>query len=247
VQPTLIDRVQDRYGNTIYSHDAADGNKRVCVDCDTPNVAPGRSPRIVNERERVMDPVTAYQLTSMMTGVVKRGTAKKTVKLGVPTAGKTGTTNDAKDVWFVGFTSNIVAGCYIGYDNPRSLGRGASGGGFCGPVFTQFMKKATKKYGGGDFRAPDECTFVKIDRFSGARLGADAKGDNVVSECFREEDVLTVVFGGEGLTGSFSVSGSFETFDRGGEKKEEVTTSTGKKAVVGKKAGFGTLTSGGLY
>jgi penicillin-binding protein 1A len=248
VQPTLVDRVQDRYGNTIYSHDAAEGNKRVCVDCDDPNVLPGRSPRIVNERERVMNAVTAYQLTSMMQGVVQRGTARKTVNIGVPTAGKTGTTNDAKDVWFVGFTSNIVAGCYIGYDNPRSLGRGASGGGFCGPVFTQFMTKATKKYGGGAFKVPAECSFVKIDRFSGARLGEGAGGDNVVSECFREDDLESVLFGGMGLTGSFAVSGSFDLIrpDGAGQAKE-VTTSTGKKAVVGKKAGFGTLSSGGLY
>ncbi len=249
VQPTLIDRVQDRYGTTIFSHDAADGNKRVCVDCDDPNLTPGRSPRIVNDRERVMDPVTAYQLTSMMRGVVERGTASRTVNTGVPTAGKTGTTNDAKDVWFVGFTSNIVAGCYIGYDTPRSMGRGASGGGMCGPVFNRFMLKAVAKYGGGEFKTPEECRFIKIDRFSGARLGDDASGDNVVSECFRDYDLDTIIFGGAGLTGSFSVSGSFDLInpsDTGGASRE-VTTSTGKKAVVGPKAGFGTLSSGGLF
>jgi penicillin-binding protein 1A len=244
VEPTLVDRVQDRYGNTIYSHDAAEGNKRVCVDCDQPDLAPGRSPRIVNERERVMNAVTAYQLTSMMQGVVQRGTARKTVKLGVPTAGKTGTTNDAKDVWFVGFTSNIVAGCYMGYDNPRSLGRGASGGGFCGPVFTQFMQKAVQKYGGGEFKAPEECSFIKIDRFSGARLSDGASGDNVVSECFREGE--ETIFGIQ-FDGGFAISGSFDLINPGQGSAKEVTTSTGKKAVVGEKAGFGTLSSGGLY
>ncbi len=249
VQPTLIDRVQDRYGTTIFSHDAAPGNKRVCVDCDDPNLRDGRSPRIVNDRERVMDPITAYQLTSMMRGVVQRGTARKTVKLGVPTAGKTGTTNDAKDVWFVGFTSNIVAGCYIGYDTPKPMGRGASGGGMCGPVFTRFMRKATKKYGGGDFRVPEDCQFIKIDRFSGARLGESASGPNVVSECFRIDDPANIIFGGQGITGSFAVSGSFDLIrpnDAAGQARE-VTTSTGKKAVVGPKAGFGTLSSGGLF
>jgi membrane peptidoglycan carboxypeptidase len=93
-------------------------------------------PRIVSNRERVIDPVTAYQVTSMMQGVVQRGTAAGTVGgAGIPAAlaGKTGTTNDARDVWFVGFSSSIVAGCYIGYDQPRSLGRRASGGGMCGP------------------------------------------------------------------------------------------------------------------
>ncbi|MFW2587159.1 penicillin-binding protein 1A [Sagittula sp. SSi028] len=247
VQPTLVDRVQDRYGNTVYSHDTAQGNARVCVDCADPNLPQGRSPRIVNDRERVMDPVTAYQLTSMMRGVVERGTASKTVKLNVPTAGKTGTTNDAKDVWFVGFTSNIVAGCYIGYDTPRSLGRGASGGGFCGPVFTQFMREAVKKYGGGEFKVPESCNFVNIDRFSGARLGDGASGPNVVSECFREDDLLNGIWGIQ-LDGGFAISGSFDLIrPDGGAVAKEVTTSTGKKAVVGPKAGFGTLSSGGLY
>ncbi|MDA7424181.1 penicillin-binding protein 1A [Thalassococcus lentus] len=245
VQPTLIDRVQDRYGNTIYSHDAEDGNKRVCVDCDNPNLAAGRSPRIVNERERVMNAITAYQLTSMMEGVVERGTAKKTVNLPVPTAGKTGTTNDAKDVWFVGFTSNIVAGCYIGFDTPRSLGRGASGGGMCGPVFTRFMQKAVQKYGGGAFDVPAGCEFIKIDRFSGARLGESASGPNVVAECFREGE--QPVFGIQ-FDGGFAMSGAFDLIrpNNNGAAKE-VTTSSGKKAIVGPKAGFGSLSSGGLY
>ncbi len=246
VQPTLIDRVQDRYGNTIYSHDAAEGNKRVCVDCDDPSIRAGWSPRIVNDRERVMNPVTAYQLTSMMRGVVERGTAKKTVTLNVPTAGKTGTTNDAKDVWFVGFTPNIVAGCYIGFDTPRSLGRSASGGGFCGPVFNSFMQKAVAKYGAGEFDVPPGCTFINIDRFSGARLGSGASGPNVVSECFREEDLDVIVFGNT-LTGGFSVTGNFDRIGAETTRAREVTTSTGKKAVVGPKAGFGTLSSGGLY
>ncbi len=245
VQPTLVDRVQDRYGVTVYSHESALGNKRVCVDCDNPDLAPGQSPRVVDERERVMDAVTAYQLTSMMRGVVDRGTARRTVNLSVPTAGKTGTTNDAKDVWFVGFTSNIVAGCYIGYDTPRSLGRGASGGGMCGPVFNEFMQKAVKKYGGGPFRVPQDCNFIKIDRFTGARLDDGASGGNVVSECFRsgEEPIFGVMF-----DGGFAISGSFDLIQPDGSTvAREVTTSTGEKAIVGPKAGFGTLSSGGLY
>ncbi|MBN7786762.1 PBP1A family penicillin-binding protein [Ponticoccus gilvus] len=245
VEPTLVDRVQDRYGATVYSHDAAEGNRRVCVDCDDPNIAPGRSPRIVNERERIMNAVTAYQLTSMMQGVVERGTARSAVNLSVPTAGKTGTTNDSKDVWFLGFTSNIVAGCYIGYDTPRPLGRGASGGRFCGPVFQRFMQKAVAEYGGGAFKVPAECEFIKIDRFSGARLSDSASGPNVVSECFRfgEEPVFGIQF-----DGGFAISGSFDLIrPEGGSAAREVTTSTGEKAIVGPKAGFGTLSSGGLY
>lgn len=239
VEPTLVDRVQDRYGKTVYKHD-----ERICTDCNDPAIAPTRSPRIVSDRERVMNAVTAYQLTSMMRGVVERGTASKTVNLGVPTAGKTGTTNDAKDVWFVGFTNRIVAGCYIGYDTPRSLGQGASGGGMCGPVFNQFMKKATKKYGASKFRVPEGCQFIKIDRFSGARLSGGASGDNVVNECFREgeEPIFGVSF-----DGGFAMGSNLSLIRPDGQVASQVTTSTGKKAVVGPRATFGTLSSGGLY
>ena len=239
VEPTLVDRVQDRYGKTVYRHDPRD-----CTDCDDPSIAETRGPRIVSDRERVMDAVTAYQLTSMMKGVVDRGTASKYVNLPVPAAGKTGTTNDAKDVWFVGFTSNIVAGCYIGYDRPRSLGRGASGGGFCGPVFQRFMSEAIQKYGGGKFRVPDNCEFIKIDRFSGARLSSDAGGNNVVTECFREgeEPVFGIMF-----DGGFAMGSNFDMIVPEGQGAKQVTTSTGKKAIVGPKASFGTLSSGGLY
>ncbi|WP_439110350.1 penicillin-binding protein 1A [Lentibacter sp.] len=238
VEPTLIDRVQDRYGKTVYRHD-----ERICVDCDSPTIARDQSPSIVNNRERVMNAVTAYQLTSMMTGVVSRGTASKHVNLGVPVAGKTGTTNDSKDVWFIGFTNNIVAGCYIGYDNPRSLGSGASGGGMCGPVFQRFMSKAIQKYGAGKFRAPKECEFIKIDRFTGARLSDSAEGDHVVIECFREGEQIEF---GIMFDGGFAMGENLPLVRESGAAKQ-VTTSTGKKAVVGPKAGFGTLSTGGLY
>jgi penicillin-binding protein 1A len=199
---------------------------------------------VISNRERVMDPVTAYQLTSMMTGVVERGTARSTVNLSVPAAGKTGTTNDAKDVWFVGFTSNIVAGCYIGYDQPKPMGRGASGGGMCGPVFQRFMSQAVKKYGGGEFEVPDGCTFINIDRFSGARLSTGASGDNVVSECFREgeEPIFGITF-----DGGFAMGADLPLVEEVGRTAREVTTSTGKKTIVGPKASFGSLSSGGLY
>ncbi len=190
-----------------------------------------------------MDAITAYQLTSMMRGVVQRGTASRTVNLSVPTAGKTGTTNDSRDVWFVGFTSNIVAGCYIGYDRPRNM-PGASGGGMCGPVFNRFMSEAVKELGGGDFKVPEGGHFIKIDRFSGARLPDDATGDYVVAEYFRdgEEPLFGVMF-----DGGFAMGSNLPLFDRDGAGGEEVRTSTGKTVVVPDKADFGTLSSGGLY
>ncbi|WP_370244097.1 penicillin-binding protein 1A [Salipiger sp.] len=245
VEPTLVDRVQDRYGRTIYNHESAKGNERVCIDCAEDSLPPGVSPTIRNNRERIMDAVTAYQLTSMMQGVVERGTAARVVDLGVPTAGKTGTTNDAKDVWFIGFTSNIVAGCYIGYDNPSPMGRGAYGASMCGPVFQRFMTEAVQKYGGGAFDVPEACEFINIDRFSGARLGPDASGPNVVAECFRRGQ--EPMFGIQ-LDGGWAMSGNFDLIQPDGSTRaREVTTSTGRKATVGPKASFGTLSSGGLY
>jgi len=239
VEPTLVDRVQDRWGKTVYRHD-----RRDCADCENPNIAPGEAPRILSDRERVMDAITAYQLTSMMTGVVQRGTASKTVNLPVPTAGKTGTTNDGRDAWFVGFTSNIVAGCYIGYDRPRTM-PGASGGGMCGPVFNRFMKKAIAEYGGGPFKVPPGGHFIKIDRFTGARLPGDASGDHVVAEYFRdgEEPLFGVMF-----DGGFAMGSNLPLFAPGGDDQEsEVITSTGKRVVVPAKADFGSLSSGGQY
>jgi len=239
VEPTLVDRVQDRYGRTVYRHDT-----RSCTDCSLVSLPAGQSPAIVSNRERIMNAITAYELTSMMEGVVQRGTASRTVNLPVPIAGKTGTTNDAKDVWFIGFSSNVVAGCYIGYDNPRSLGRAASGGGICGPVFNEFMTEAIKEYGGTRFRVPADCQFIHIDRFSGARLPDDASGENVVAECFRpgEEPIFGITF-----DGGFAMAADLPLFDEVPRQSRQVTTSDGSVGTVGPKASFGTLSSGGLY
>ncbi len=244
VEPTLVDRVQDRYGNTVYRHD-----RRACVDCDDPDLPPGEAPRIVSYRERVMDPVTAYQLTSMMKGVVDRGTAAGAIDLPVPVAGKTGTTNDARDAWFIGFTSNIVAGCYVGFDQPRSLGSGAYGSTMCGPVFQEFMTQAIKKFGGGPFRVPPGGHFLKIDRYTGARLPDDASGAHVVAEYFRdgEEPMFGITYDGGFAMGSdlLIIDQQDGSVMQAGDR--EVTTSTGRKTTVGPKASFGTISSGGLY
>ena len=242
LEPTLVDRVQDRYGRTVYRHD-----KRTCADCTTATLPKGRGLGITSDRERVMDAITAYQLTSMMEGVVLRGTARG-INLPVPVAGKTGTTNDAKDVWFIGYTSTIVAGCYIGYDNPKSLGN-VSGGGFCGPVFESFMKVAIQKYGGSKFKVPPGGYFVKIDRFTGARLSDDASGENVVAEYFREGE--DPIFGlGALVDGGFEMGQNLPLFAYGetdSGQASTVTTATGETKVIPKKADFGTVSSGGLY
>ncbi|HHI70256.1 MAG TPA: penicillin-binding protein, partial [Rhodobacteraceae bacterium] len=223
---------------TIFRHD-----KRVCEDCRVASLDPGVPPTIISNRERVIDAITAYQIRSMMQGVVQRGTAAGKIKLGVPVAGKTGTTNDAKDVWFTGFTSNIVAGCYMGFDTPRPLGKGAFGGSMCAPVFNEFMQKATKKYGGGPFAVPPGGHFIKIDRFTGARLSDDASGPNVVAEYFRdgEDPVFGIVF-----DGGFAMGANLPLFEEA-ERTRTVTTSDGNSVTLGGKASFGTVSSGGLY
>ena len=242
VEPTLVDRVQDRFGTTIYRHD-----QRKCADCQLASLSMGVAPQIISDRDRVMDPITAYQLTSMMQGVIQRGTGRG-INLPVPVAGKTGTTNDAKDVWFIGYTSNVVAGCYIGYDQPRSLGS-VSGGGLCGPVFQEFMTKAVAKYGGTEFAVPPGGYFQKIDRFTGAMLYEDATGDNVVAEYFR--DGQDSQFGMAVVDGGFAMGSNLPLFaygeTDGSEGGQTVTTSTGETKVIPKKADFGTMSSGGLY
>ncbi len=238
VEPTLVDRIQDRFGKTIYRHD-----DRQCVDCNSSWLEPDESPTIVTDRWQVMDAITAYQLTSMMKGVVDRGTASRVVNLPVPTAGKTGTTNESKDAWFIGFTSNIVAGCYIGYDRPRPMGRGAYGGTMCGPVFQSFMEKAVEKYGGGPFEVPPGGHFIKIDRFSGARLPADATGDYVVAEYFRDgvDGFIDRVY-----DGGFAMGSDLPLFEEASSGRQ-VTTSTGNTITVGPNASQGDLQGGGLY
>jgi penicillin-binding protein 1A len=138
-----------------------------------------------------------------------------------------------------------VAGCYIGFDNPRSLGRSAYGAGMCGPVFQRFMSEAIQKYGGGPFEVPPGGHFIKIDRFSGARLSDEASGPNVVAEYFRdgEEPIFGITF-----DGGFAMGADLPLVEEVGRfSGREVTTSTGNKALVGPKASFGTLSSGGLY
>jgi penicillin-binding protein 1A len=248
VEPTLVDRVQDRYGRTIYRHD-----QRICEDCTDVSLPGGAEPTVVADRERVMDAITAYQLTSMMQGVVQRGSASG-LSLPVPIAGKTGTTNDAKDVWFIGYSSNIVAGCYIGYDQPRSMGDSAYGGTLCVPVFQDFMEDAVARFGGSEFAVPPGGYFVNIDRFTGARLGEGASGSNVVAEYFREGEEYLAGLGNIIVDGGFGMGSNLPLFaygesDAGGGtgSSATVTTSSGETRVVPRNADFGTLSSGGLY
>jgi len=178
INATLIDRIQDRFGRTIYQHD-----QRKCEGCEATAWSGQDEPILVDTREQVLDPMTAYQITSMMEGVVKRGTATVVLQVGKPIAGKTGTTNDEKDAWFIGFSPDLVCGVFIGYDKPRPMGKGMTGGVLAAPIFTEFMKTALQDAPPKEFQVPPGIELIPIDRRTGLR--AQAGGDGVILEAFK--------------------------------------------------------------
>ncbi|MEP9353662.1 penicillin-binding protein 1A [Xanthobacter sp. KR7-65] len=178
VTPSLIDRIQDRYGHTIFRHD-----ERECRGCDAERWDNQPEPTLIDRRPVVLDPMTAYQITSMMEGVVQRGTGTALKEVGKPIAGKTGTTNDEKDAWFIGFTPEVVVGVYLGYDKPRPMGKGSTGGLISAPIVRDFMKVALADRPALPFRVPAGIKLVRIDRKSGQRTSA---GDgNAILEGFK--------------------------------------------------------------
>lgn len=179
IKPTLIDRIQDRYGHTIYKHD-----QRECRGCDADKWSNQPEPTLVDRREQVLDPMTAYQITSMMEGVVQRGTATSVREVGKPIAGKTGTTNDEKDAWFVGYSPDVVVGVYLGYDKPRHLGRGQTGGHLAAPVVRDFMKLALADKPAVPFRVPAGIKLIRIDPKTGMRVSPGSGGRSIL-EAFK--------------------------------------------------------------
>jgi penicillin-binding protein 1A len=170
VKATLIDRIQDRYGHTIFKHD-----QRECRGCDAPEGWKNQpEPTLIDRREQVLDPMTAYQITSMMEGVVQRGTATVVRDVGKPIAGKTGTTNDEKDAWFVGFSPDVVVGLYMGYDKPKALGKGGTGGHLAAPVARDFLKLALADKPAVPFKIPAGIKLIRVDLKSGMRAGPDS-------------------------------------------------------------------------
>ncbi|MBB6013150.1 penicillin-binding protein 1A [Aquamicrobium lusatiense] len=178
IKPSLIDRIQDRYGKTVFRHD-----DRGCEGCNASDWQNQPEPELIDNAEQVLDPMTAYQITSMMVGVVQRGTATSVAELGRHIAGKTGTTNDEKDAWFIGYTPNLVVGLYLGYDKPRSLGRGTTGGGLSAPVFKDFMRAALEGTPNVDFKVPDGMNLVSIDRKTGMQATPGQPG--TIMEAFK--------------------------------------------------------------
>ncbi|WP_426127497.1 penicillin-binding protein 1A [Pararhizobium sp. PWRC1-1] len=162
VHASLIDRIQNRDGRTIFRQD-----ERRCEDCNAEKWNEQPEPTVIDDKDYVLDPMTAYQITSMLQGVVQRGTARSVSVLGVPVAGKTGTTNDEKDVWFVGYTPDLVTGVFMGYDTPKPMGYGETGGGLAGPIFIDFMKTALAGRKAGTFHQPDGMILRHINRRRG--------------------------------------------------------------------------------
>lgn len=178
IKPSLIDRIQDRYGKTVFKHD-----ERGCQGCEATEWKDQPEPELIDNAEQVLDPMTAYQITSMMEGVVKRGTAVTVAELGRPIAGKTGTTNDEKDAWFIGYTPNLVVGLYLGYDKPQGLGKGATGGGLAAPIFKEFMGVVLKDTPVVDFQVPEGMKLIAINRKTGMRAN-EGEGGTII-EAFK--------------------------------------------------------------
>jgi penicillin-binding protein 1A len=195
ISPIIVDRIQDRSGATVFRRDQRD-----CAECNAEwrRQAP---PNLPDTRAQVLDPVTAYQIVSMAEGVVQRGTATTIASLGYPLGGKTGTTNDYKDAWFIGFSPDLVVGVWAGFDQPRDMGEGETGGRIAAPVFRDFMREAMRDTSPAPFRIPAGARLVRIDYQTG--MLPSATTTQTILEAFRPDteptrDVATspFVFGG---------------------------------------------------
>ena len=204
VKPTLIDRIQDRYGRTIFKHD-----QRECRGCDAPGGWKNQpEPQLIDRREQVLDSMTAYQITELMEGVVQSGTATVIKEVGKPVAGKTGTTNEAKDAWFVGFSPDIAVAVYMGYDKPRPLGKGnaATGGHLAAPIVRDFLKLALADKPAVPFKVPAGIKLVRVVAKTGMRAGPGETGGTIL-EAFKP---------GTAPPDNYSVIGVADADGRGG-------------------------------
>ena len=181
VNPIFIDRIQNRRGKTIFNSD-----RRKCLGCEEISYLKEEIPSIEDNRKQIISPETAYQITSMMEGAVKRGTGRKLRNLNLPLAGKTGTTNKNMDAWFIGFTSKLVIGVYVGFDEPRSLGKYETGAKAALPIFKKFVKNIVKKKDALPFKIPKNINLVLVDATTGLPPKNDAK--QVIYESFKPED-----------------------------------------------------------
>jgi penicillin-binding protein 1A len=166
IEPALIERIQDRHGRTVLRRDP-----RPCPECQNVAWTGQPAPLLADQREQVIDPARAYQMVNLLRGVVERGTATRALAIGKPVAGKTGTTDDIRDAWFVGFTPDLVVGVYVGFDQPKTLGSEEQGASAALPIFVQFMEAALKDQPATPFRVPPGVRLVRVDADSGRLAG----------------------------------------------------------------------------
>ena len=192
IEPIFLDRIQDSEGNTIYNSE-----KRVCKKCDQISYLGNEVPKIEDRFNKIFSEDTAYQITSILEGVIKRGTGRGLKDLKLDLAGKTGTTNDNTDAWFVGYTSNLVIGVYVGHDEPRSLGRYETGSKTAMPIFKSFIKKAIKKGDARPFKVSKNIKFLVIDQKTGRK--ADFLSKSTIIEAFKKNDLTNKLTNNENL------------------------------------------------
>ncbi|MCH9808578.1 MAG: penicillin-binding protein 1A [Alphaproteobacteria bacterium] len=220
VYPTLIDRIQDRWGKSIWRHD-----QRTCEGCKAESWAGQEEPEIPDDRRQIIDPHTSYQMTSILQGVVQRGTARSLKKLGIPLAGKTGTTNEEKDAWFVGYAPDLVVGVFVGYDTPRPMGKGMTGGQVSAPIFGEFVKMAMQGKPVTPFRQPPGIKLVRVNSKTGLRATPGDK--TAIMEAYKPfegpDDEYSVIglqggdgdaFTNQGAASSSSTSSSYSRAER---------------------------------
>ncbi len=183
INPKFIDRIQDSQGNTIFNSE-----KRECEGCGQISYLSETIPKIKNNFKQIISKETAYQMTSILEGTVKRGTAKGLKDLNLDLAGKTGTTNKNTDTWFIGFSSNYVIGVYVGYDEPSSLGKFETGARTAMPIFKSFAKKAIKKENARPFKVPQGIKMLVVNSNTGER--ASYNDDSIIIEAFKEKDLV---------------------------------------------------------
>jgi len=183
ISPIIIDRIQDSEGNTIINNE-----NRKCSNCEKISFTGKDYPVIEDNYAQIMSEQTAYQITSFLEGVVKRGTGKKLKELKLNLAGKTGTTNENTDAWFVGFTSDLVIGVYVGMDNPKPLGKFETGSKAALPIFKEFVEKAVKKSDARPFKVPKKMTLMVIDPLTGEKAKFNSK--NTIIEAYKSSNIL---------------------------------------------------------
>ncbi len=223
IEPSMIEKIQDRDGVTIYRRD-----QRKCNDCLVREGGSGDVLPLLDEsKEQIIDSATAYQITSMMQGVVDRGTAGRARSIGKIIGGKTGTTNNSYDSWFVGFSPDLIAGVYVGFDNPKSLGKDETGASVALPIFINFMKQALKDAPSTPFRVPSTVKFVKVDRTTGKFPTPATPKDHIFFEAFKATDDVDAALAANPTGSASGSTDSSVDVGEGGALKEESAAPSG--------------------